>query len=111
MTEPENNKRINNNDLWKQIVELDKKLVELHTDQKWVMTSLMKIQETAVYDLTSTTEQIKELTNHVNEELALMNKKISELENANWYQKGFYAGIGAIVTLAFIIIPNLNKIF
>lgn len=100
-----------NDEIWHKLIELDSKLTELGTNQRWIRENITEIQTTAIRSLKETTEQIKDLAKNANDEVKVLGNRVTKLEQVSWYQKGFYAGMGAAISLAAILIPNIGKLF
>jgi hypothetical protein len=110
MTDDNNKRRILNSDIWEKLNEVENNLVRIETNQIWMRENLKDIQDNANGNLMTSTDQVKQLTTHVNDEIKIATERITALEKSTWYQRGFYAGVGAIITLLAIVIPNLDKI-
>jgi len=106
-----NPKRINNGDIWSKLTEMEKKLVEISTNQKWMRESFEDVKTYHAEGIREVKTSVEGLRLMVNDEITAMTNRVAEVEKSSWYQKGFYAGIGAVASLLAILIPNLNKLF
>lgn len=90
--------------------EISTTLTRVKTNQEWVMNDLKEIKETNKACMADIGKKIEVLRGAVNDETSKLDARITELENARWYQKGFFAAIGAgIAAMSTYIISLLSS--
>ena len=100
----------NSDDLWKKLMELEKTCIRITTSLEW----MQKTASTTKSDDAITTKDLKDSIDKLHESLSKeigdLSLRVSAIEHTNWYQKGFYAGLGAVFSLCVILIPNIDKV-
>jgi hypothetical protein len=100
----------NSDDIWTKLTDMEKEMVEIRTNQNWMRKNTAQTKSEDLITTKDLKDSIEKLHQSITSEISALSDRIGVVEKSSWYQRGFYAGIGAIISLSVILIPNLGKI-